>query len=186
MKRIVSCLLAVCIMAMTSFTAFAEIPRVTEETKEFTFWAAYNPNYQTDWENIKAWQYFEEATGVHVNWELYANSGEMAEKLNVLIASGDLSSFPDAFYRCGISASQLKRYGPEGLFLDIYDLVQQYAPGRDQRLAGGAGSGDERHVFLPGSEQQRQRPHASQAVFEHKNDAGRGRGQDARDHRRAV
>lgn len=47
MKRIVTCLLAVCIMAMTSFTAFAEIPRVTEETKEFTFWAAYNPNYQT-------------------------------------------------------------------------------------------------------------------------------------------
>lgn len=134
MKRTVTCLLAVCIMAMTSFTAFAEIPRVTEETKEFTFWAAYNPNYQTDWENIKAWQYFEEATGVHVNWELYANSGEMAEKLNVLIASGDLSSFPDAFYRCGISASQLKRYGPEGLFLDIYDLVQQYAPNLCARM----------------------------------------------------
>ena len=133
MKRALGILLTL-VLLLTSVSALGEIARVTDEKKEFTFWAAYNPNYQTDWEGIKAWSYFEEATGVHINWVLYANSGEMSEKLSVLIASADLAAFPDAFYRCGIGAAQLKKFGPEGLMLDIQDLVKQYAPNLCARL----------------------------------------------------
>ena len=52
----------------------------------------------------------------------------MKEKLGVLLGTGTTSSFPDAFFRCSINANQLKKYGPEGLFMDITDLVKEYAP----------------------------------------------------------
>ena len=85
MKRLLCALLAL-VLALACVPAMADVARVTEEPKEFTVWAAYNPTYQTEWESIKAWKYFEEATGVHINWVLFSND-EMSEKLNTLIGS---------------------------------------------------------------------------------------------------
>lgn len=126
MKRLLCALLAL-VLALVCVPAMADVARVTEKPKEFTVWAAYNPTYQTEWESIKAWKYFEEATGVHINWVLFSND-EMSEKLNTLIGSADFEHFPDAFYRCWISDSMLKRFGPDGMFLDLKELVQENAP----------------------------------------------------------
>lgn len=123
MKKLLGLLLAA-MLVLSLFSGAA----VAESRKEFTFWAAYNPTYQLDWEGMKCWKLLEEATGIHINWVLYANSGEMKEKLGVLLGTGTTSSFPDAFFRCSINANQLKKYGPEGLFMDITDLVKEYAP----------------------------------------------------------
>ena len=114
MKKLLGLLLAA-MLVLSLFSGAA----VAESRKEFTFWAAYNPTYQLDWESMKCWKLLEEATGIHINWVLYANSGEMKEKLGVLLGTGTTSSFPDAFFRCSINANQLKKYGPEGLFMDI-------------------------------------------------------------------
>ena len=87
MKRLLCALLALAlVLALVCVPAMADVARVTEEPKEFTVWAAYNPTYQTEWESIKAWKYFEEANGVHINWVLFSND-EMSEKLNTLIGS---------------------------------------------------------------------------------------------------
>ena len=126
MKKFLCALLAL-VLALACVPAMADVARVTDETKEFTLWAAYNPTYQTEWESMKAWQYFEEATGVHINWVLFSND-EMGEKLNTLIGSADLEHFPDGFYRCWISDSTLKRFGPDGMFVDLKDLVKDNAP----------------------------------------------------------
>lgn len=123
MKKLLGLLLAaMLVLSMVSGVA------VAEERKEFTFWAAYNPTYQLDWENMKCWKLLEEATGIHINWVLYANSGEMKEKLGVLLGTNDTENFPDAFFRCSISATQVKQYGPEGMFYDISSLIKEYAP----------------------------------------------------------
>lgn len=129
MKRILSAILML-VMAMTCLPASADIARIAPEgeTKEYTFWANYNPTYQTDWEGMKCWQYFEEATGVHINWILYSNRDEMEEKRNLLFAAGDMSAFPDAFFRAGVTDSQLKQYGPDGMFMDVRALVEEYGP----------------------------------------------------------
>ena len=126
MKKFLCALLAL-VLALACVPTMADVARVTDETKEFTLWAAYNPTYQTEWESMKAWQYFEEATGVHINWVLFSND-EMGEKLNALIGSADLEHFPDGFYRCWISDSTLKRFGPDGMFVDLKDLVKDNAP----------------------------------------------------------
>ncbi len=104
-----------------------KVRRVSDQTLNFNFWAAYNANYQDDWEGMKCWQYLEEATGVHINWELYTLD-EITEKRNILFAAADVSAMPDAFFRAQVSDAQTKRYGPEGLFLDIKDMVKEHAP----------------------------------------------------------
>ena len=76
MKKILALLLALALLLPT--VAMAELNRVSEEPVEFTFWAAYNPTFQTDWENMKCWKYLEEATGVHIKWELYTLNEKQA------------------------------------------------------------------------------------------------------------
>ena len=131
MKKILALLLALALLLPVAATA--ELTRVSDEPVEFTFWAAYNPTFQTDWENMKCWKYLEEATGVHINWELYTLT-EMKDKLGILLSSGDVSALPDAFFRCNITDTQLKKYGPEGLFLDISELVREYAPNMCEKM----------------------------------------------------
>ena len=163
MKRSLCALLAL-VLALVCVPAMADVARVTEEPKEFTVWAAYNPTYQTEWESIKAWKYFEEANGVHINWVLFSND-EMSEKLNTLIGSADFEHFPDAFYRCWISDSMLKRFGPDGMFLDLKELVQENAPNLCKALEQCAGPGDRRNVLRAGTEQRAFCPDASQNVL---------------------
>ena len=131
MKKILALLLALALLLPT--VAMAELNRVSEDPVEFTFWAAYNPTFQTDWENMKCWKYLEEATGVHIKWELYTLN-EMKDKLGITLAGGDPSVLPDAFFRCNITDTQLKKYGPEGMFLDISKLVREYAPNLCQKM----------------------------------------------------
>ena len=50
MKRSLCALLAL-VLALACVPAMADVARVTEEPKEFTVWAAYNPTYQTEWES---------------------------------------------------------------------------------------------------------------------------------------
>lgn len=95
MKKILALLLALALLLPA--VAMAELTRVSEEPVEFTFWAAYNPTFQTDWENMKCWKYLEEATGVHIKWELYTLN-EMKDKLGITLAGGDPSVLPDAFF----------------------------------------------------------------------------------------
>jgi len=47
MKRLLCALLAL-VLALACVPAMADVARVTEEPKEFTVWAAYNPTYQTE------------------------------------------------------------------------------------------------------------------------------------------
>ena len=131
MKKFLALLLTLVLMVPTF--AMAELTRVSDEPVEFTFWAAYNATYQTDWENMKCWQYLEEATGVHINWELYTLD-EMKEKIGILLASGDIKSLPDAFFRCNITDSMLNKYGAEGMFMDINELVREFAPNLCEKM----------------------------------------------------
>ncbi|MFR2460147.1 MAG: hypothetical protein ACLTAO_13380, partial [Christensenellales bacterium] len=112
LKKTMAALMALSMLA-GAVPAGADIARVAPEgeTKEYNFWANYNPTYQTDWEGMKCWQYFEEATGVHINWTLYSNRDEMNEKRSLLFAAGDMNAFPDAFFRAGVTDAQLKQYG---------------------------------------------------------------------------
>lgn len=57
MKKLLALLLAAALLLPAA--SLAELTRVSEEPVEFTFWAAYNPTFQTDWETMKCWDYLE-------------------------------------------------------------------------------------------------------------------------------
>ena len=73
------------------------------------------------------WQDFEEVTNIHIEWDNIPLAS-IAEKKNLALATGDL---PDAFVTGGggiLSAADQATYGPQGVLLDLTDLIEQYSP----------------------------------------------------------
>src|SRR5690625_1911271 len=73
------------------------------ETNEFTKW-------------------YEEKTGVKVNWEVIPEEGA-EEQLNLILTSGD---YPDVIMNMPVTMSQMRVYGEKGVFLSLNDLIDDY------------------------------------------------------------
>ena len=71
------------------------------------------------------WKKMEEMTGVHIEWEEVPDESR-GEKKNVIMSSKKLT---DAFYGAfGFSADEVAKYGQEGLFIPLEDLIAEHAP----------------------------------------------------------
>ncbi|WP_026011350.1 extracellular solute-binding protein [Paenibacillus sp. OSY-SE] len=70
------------------------------------------------------WKKYEEKSGMQVEWEEIPG-GSLAERKNVIIGSNDL---PDAFYQIGFSQDELIKYGSQGLFIPLEDMIEKEAP----------------------------------------------------------
>jgi putative aldouronate transport system substrate-binding protein len=76
--------------------------------------------------SIKTHAELEKRTNVHIEWEILpVDAASRNTKFNVVIASGDL---PDVIQPSGIGALVVNRYGQQGLFLALNDLITQYGP----------------------------------------------------------
>jgi len=73
-------------------------------------------------EDLWMWQEYEEMTGVKVKWEELTDFGE---KKNVILSRKTL---PDAFYQTTWSNDELVKYGNQGLFIPLEDLIDEHAP----------------------------------------------------------
>ncbi|NHN31281.1 extracellular solute-binding protein [Paenibacillus agricola] len=83
-----------------------------------------SPAQPTKWNNILVWQEYEKKTGIHINWEEYTTA-DITEKRNLALASNQL---PDIFYRTKMSDNDVDKYGAQGSFLKLNDLIDKYAP----------------------------------------------------------
>lgn len=77
-----------------------------------------------DWNNIKLWQEYEKMTNVHVEWDT-VKTDTLAEKRNLLLAGGD---YPELFYASAFPRADLLKYGKQGAFIPLNDLIDKYAP----------------------------------------------------------
>jgi putative aldouronate transport system substrate-binding protein len=84
----------------------------------------------TDILEMEIYQRVEEMTNVRIRGEFVYPAGR-EERKNLLLASGDL---PDLFLGRVITASDLVLYGPQGLFVELSDLVSEYAPNVERFL----------------------------------------------------
>jgi putative aldouronate transport system substrate-binding protein len=67
----------------------------------------------------------EEMTNVLIDWEAIPEA-QAREKINLMLASGD---YPDAFFGVGsVTTQDIVTYGEQGVFLQLDDLIDQYAP----------------------------------------------------------
>ena len=70
-------------------------------------------------------KWWEGKTNIHIEWQMIP-SDAVAEKVNLIMASGDL---PDLFYGVGITDVQESKYGVgEKLIIPLNDLIKTQTP----------------------------------------------------------
>lgn len=90
--------------------------------KFFTSEFDASPNWNDD---FPAWTAYEEMTNIKVDWVEQVDKGSLDEKRNLILAGGDL---PDAFFASYFTNADLLKYGDQGTFIDLKDLIDEYAP----------------------------------------------------------
>ena len=79
--------------------------------------------YVEDYSTNAYTKYYEEKTNVKIDWQIV--SGELDQKLNVVVASGN---YPDIFLNCTIKKAAQYQYGRDGVIIPLNDLIDKYAP----------------------------------------------------------
>ncbi|WP_062353985.1 extracellular solute-binding protein [Bacillus kwashiorkori] len=90
--------------------------------KFFTGKSAQNIN--SDWNDILIWNKYKEMTNVNVEWE-QVQTDSLAEKRNLALAGGSL---PDVFFLAAFPPLDIYKYGKQGTFIKLNDLIDKYAP----------------------------------------------------------
>src|SRR5699024_8112632 len=64
-------------------------------------------------------------TNIKLDWVEQVTMDGLSEKRNLALAGGNL---PDVFYASNLTNSDIFKYGEQGIFLPLKDLIDQYAP----------------------------------------------------------
>lgn len=100
-------------------------PIVEEEIEMTVFANKPVQNEDNDWNDILIWNHYRDQTGIDVKWDLI-HPDSLDERRNLAIQGGE--SLPDAFFLSQISNSDLLKYGEDGMFIPLNDLIDDYAP----------------------------------------------------------
>lgn len=77
-----------------------------------------------DWNDVPMLNEYEKMTNIKMNFNQVAIDG-LAEKRNLALGSDDL---PELFYGAYIPNADLYKYGKQGTFIPLNDLIDEYAP----------------------------------------------------------
>src|SRR5699024_1533684 len=98
--------------------------RSVEEEIEVEIFSGKAAARAEEWNDVLLLNDYEEMTNMNITWNQVAADG-LDEKRNLALASGDL---PDAFYAANIPVSDIQKYGDQGTFIPLNDLIDEYAP----------------------------------------------------------
>lgn len=97
---------------------------IVKEPVDLTFFTGkYEPNLD-DYEETLVFKTYQEKSGMNVTFN-EVPFGTLTEKRNLALASGE---YPDAFYSSRIPSADLYKYGKQGIFIPLNDLIEEYAP----------------------------------------------------------
>lgn len=95
--------------------------RISQDGTELTIWVRSQTECVTDYDNNLMTRWYEDKTGVHVNW-ITVPSESFSDQFNTSIASGQ---YPD-IYNSYLTSTEMTLYGGEnGIFYPIDDLIDQ-------------------------------------------------------------
>ncbi|MEI4828959.1 extracellular solute-binding protein [Bacillus sp. FJAT-53711] len=77
-----------------------------------------------DWNNLMLWQEYEKMTNIHINWDT-VQTQSLKEKRNLMLASGE---YPDVLFAAAVPKTDLVKFGQQGVFIPLNDLIDKYAP----------------------------------------------------------
>lgn len=99
-----------------------------EENVEFSMFAIVNGEVELP--DCLAWQEVEKQT--NVSWDVQSALGvEINEKKSLMLNSGN---YPDVFYKANLTTDEVNKYGAEGTFIPLNDLIEEYAPNLQAEL----------------------------------------------------
>lgn len=128
MKKFIKGLLTLSILGTVSplvVNAEGNFP-IVDEKVTLHYWVGKGPqNYHVDWnDNYEFWDNYEELTNVHIEWTQVSSEAK-EEQRNLTLVSGD---YPDVFYSADFGNADILRYGQQGVFLPLNDLIKEHAP----------------------------------------------------------
>ncbi|PAV31668.1 ABC transporter substrate-binding protein [Virgibacillus profundi] len=97
---------------------------IVEEPIKLNFFAGKAPATADDWNDVLVYNTYEEMTGIDIEWEMVPFES-LKEKRNLALASGTL---PDAFHTSLFANIDILKYGNQGVFIPLNDLIEEYAP----------------------------------------------------------
>ena len=97
---------------------------IVKEPISLTFFTGKAPTNGNKFEETLVWKEYAKMSNINVTFQLVPFEN-LTEKRNLALAGGD---YPDAFYSARVPASDLMKYGAQGTFVKLNDLIDQYAP----------------------------------------------------------
>lgn len=77
-----------------------------------------------DYNKVASWKKYEKMTNVYIEWGLVPFD-DRSEKRNLALSGGD---YPEAFNTMALSVRDLGKYGDQGIFVKVNDLIDKYMP----------------------------------------------------------
>lgn len=97
---------------------------IVNEPITLHFMTGKEPTTADDYNEVTVWKTYQEMTNIEINWEMMPKEG-LEEKRNLALASGSL---PDVFYTGYMPNDDLVKYGEQGVFLRLNDLIEEHMP----------------------------------------------------------
>ncbi|MFD1385761.1 extracellular solute-binding protein [Oceanobacillus oncorhynchi subsp. oncorhynchi] len=97
---------------------------IVEDKIELEVFAGKAATTADDWNDVLLLNEYEEMTNMDITWNMVPADG-LEERRNLALASGDL---PDVFYSANLPVSDVQKYGSQGTFIPLNDLIEEYAP----------------------------------------------------------
>lgn len=89
-----------------------------------TFFTGKSATNGNNFEETFVWKEYAKKTNINVKFDLVPFE-TLAEKRNLVLAGGD---YPDVFYTARLTAADLAKYGSQGVFIPLNDLIDKHAP----------------------------------------------------------
>lgn len=97
---------------------------IVKEPITLHIFAGKSPTSHPDWNQVRIWQEYERMTQIHTQFQMVPFD-QLSSRRNLVLADGD---YPDAFMTSRLSSADLLRYGQQGVFIRLNDLIDEYAP----------------------------------------------------------
>lgn len=126
------CGLAGCAPQATSESESNASSETAVEKKDITFPLEDSPTitmmapnfYDYTFDNCLAWNVLQERR--YVDWDVQGiDTVALAEKRNLALST---NQYPDVFWKCGFTQSDVDRQAEIGVFIPLEDLIKEYAP----------------------------------------------------------
>lgn len=97
---------------------------IVDDPVTIHFMTGRSPNAAKDYNKVASWEKYQKMTNVKIDWGLIPND-DKEEKRNLALSGGD---YPEAFHTGGFGVRDVGKYGRQGVFIKLNDLIDQYMP----------------------------------------------------------